>query len=319
MQEEMLKADKMGDSAAHNSDGPNLRLMTSSRVQVVPGQRDSGCGTDYSPASVSSLPRRFTFSDSCNIFEGIDDFTLYEVFSEDGETSKEVLNKDVDSDHDTDKEIEELLNENGETSHAVSQPISIQRPPAPVPTPDPISQHLHLICWNKTDQRRNIFRPIVSRSCGTQTPSPHSQTIFQSRSARTVRSNMHGSTRSRTRVQSESNDGEVTSTIPDVIQFPRDRCISLPDFPAFRRQQQEQEVGRELRRISDEFNSSFTRLNLSRTNRHAFSFPLRMSIDISACINGIRRILSSSPVSWTSAFPRRLTNENRNFDPSTFD
>lgn len=48
----------------------------------------------------------------------------------------------------------------------------------------------------------------------------------------------------------------TSSPLPDIIPVSRDRSVSLPDVPSLR-QQQEQAVGRELRRISDEFHYTF--------------------------------------------------------------
>ena len=68
-----------------------------------------------------------------------------------------------------------------------------------------------------------------------------------------------GNVVTRLRFQSESEEDGSEGPLPDVIPFQRDRSVSLPDVPALRRPS-EQEVGRELRRISDEFHSSFHRV-----------------------------------------------------------
>ena len=64
----------------------------------------------------------------------------------------------------------------------------------------------------------------------------------------------------RLRFQSEDDNSEDrnrnTCPLPDVVPFQRDRSVSLPEVPVLRHAS-EQEVGRELRRISDEFHSSF--------------------------------------------------------------
>lgn len=318
--QQMFNTKKKDESTVHQSELYPFPI-TMGRYPVAPGQRDSGYGTDYSPASASSSSRQFTFSESWDIFEEMDDLNLAEeVFPESGETNKVTMNKTVDDDDDTDKEIEELLSDNAEVTRTVSQPISIQRPPAPIPTPEyyAILQPVHNACCNKKERHRNRFRPIPSRTFGTPTPGPRNQTISDARSVRAVRPNTHSSYCRRTRVQSESGDGESNSPLPDVIQFPRDRSVSLPDVPAYRRQQHEQEVGRELRRISDEFNSSFTRVQQGNSSQSS-SFPLRVNIDFYACISGIRRILSSSPVFWTSSPPARQMNRDPNNDPSNFE
>ena len=68
----------------------------------------------------------------------------------------------------------------------------------------------------------------------------------------------------------------------------RDRSVSLPDVPSYRRAH-EQDVGRELRRISDEFNSSFTPvrrvsnvhyLNLSRNTYIRIIYGSKQEYDL---------------------------------------
>ena len=68
-----------------------------------------------------------------------------------------------------------------------------------------------------------------------------------------------GNTVPHLRFQSEDGEEEESSHLHDAIPFQRDRSISLPEIKPLR-QQYEQDVGRELRRISDEFDSSFHRV-----------------------------------------------------------
>ncbi|XP_041351190.1 uncharacterized protein LOC121370143 [Gigantopelta aegis] len=66
----------------------------------------------------------------------------------------------------------------------------------------------------------------------------------------------------RLRCYSEGEDypdeQEQSGPLPDIICNIRDRSVSLPDVQALRRQR-EVEVGRELRRISDEFHFRYHR------------------------------------------------------------
>lgn len=169
--------------------------------------RDSGYGTDFSPASITSATRTFTFegedSDLSEVFEGAMDLTEEDdnedVFIDNVNTYN-VIEEESEGD-DTDKEVEDLLS-SPDIRRPVSQPINIARPAAPIPTPEymngdgmdemdsgeqevevQISSPYHHTQWNSRDRqfRRNRFRPIVSRSCGTQTPSPHSQMIREAR------------------------------------------------------------------------------------------------------------------------------------------
>ena len=59
--------------------------------------------------------------------------------------------------------------------------------------------------------------------------------------------------------ESDQEGAGCDGPLPDVVPFQRDRSVSMPEVPALR-QPSEQEVGRELRRISDEFHSSFHRV-----------------------------------------------------------
>ena len=66
----------------------------------------------------------------------------------------------------------------------------------------------------------------------------------------------------RLHIRSDSEETDKRPPLPDIIPFPRDRSVSLPDVPAFRRQQ----VGKELRRISDEFFSESKSAKPQRVN-----------------------------------------------------
>ena len=188
----------------------DLKDSESDDNQSSPGdydrrKRDSGYGTDFSPASHTSNSRRFTFDseldetdtelDVVYEFENMD--IRAEVFAEGNEHG-------VSDDRDeADKEVEELLSGSGELgqSDSISQPVELNpcRPAAPIPTPEDfqeehgdrncdipnnnhsevmdyaISHSYHHMPWNR-NRRKYYFRPI-SRSVGTQTPNPNCQII----------------------------------------------------------------------------------------------------------------------------------------------
>ena len=171
--------------------------------------RDSGYVTDFSPASATSAstPRQFRFDSDLDEYDiGLEEEfeklgVCDDVFSGDKEDS-ELCDSDT-----TDREVEELFSDSGELGqyNSVTQPVEITplRPGAPVPTPrdfsaDPlndssdslngdvddsadysISHSFHHTPWNMNRHcRRHVFRPI-SRSVGTQTPSPVSQIVSE--------------------------------------------------------------------------------------------------------------------------------------------
>lgn len=184
-------------SADQNASGKTVNMGKSPTLSAVLGsKRDSGYGTDFvnSPASQSSgtsAPKPvFVFGSSdtdidfCEHLEQMDLNDNEDVFAEGSRPN--VL--DVDND-DTDKEVEEFFSDSVELPHSVSEPISIQRPQAPIPTPEgddnvglghgdySVSRPYHHTLWTRRDRQRHRFRPIASRSFGTQTPSPHSQIL----------------------------------------------------------------------------------------------------------------------------------------------
>ncbi|KAL3873270.1 hypothetical protein ACJMK2_036406 [Sinanodonta woodiana] len=123
-----------------------------------------------------------------------------------------------------------------------------------------------------------------------------------------------------------SDSEKVTGTsppgsLPDVVPISRDRSISLPDVPSFRRRQSELEVGRELRRISDEFHSSYSRT--SRVRRQLFSdqaasFPLTSTISLSMVWTSFRQIWTRSPLSTTDTQPSPETHDHYTTQPDGF-
>lgn len=158
-----------------------------------------------------------------------------------------------------------------------------------------------------------MFRPI-SRSVGTQTPSPVSQLVSEAIGVQGDNSRFQpyrllqrGSGRARPRFQSDSEEDGSDGPLPDVVPYQRDRSVSLPEVQALRLHS-EQQVGRELRRISDEFHSSFHRVRPRRgILQHAASFPL--NFDLAGYWNSIRRYLS--PVNNDLTHQDRSQRENQ--------
>ena len=199
----------------HDEDDNNLRVNIINVIDTGVSKhheerkRDSGYGTDFSPASATTS-RQFTFDS--------------DIEESDFDLSEELKNMDMSNDvfldtsitdqnenvlcqlEDVDREVEELFSESGELgqhnikSHSVD--IYSTRPVAPIPTPDEIEdehighflmppcahtfsvnkdtsnseyKHSHRVQWNiNRNSRKYHFRPI-SRSVGTQTPSPSCQ------------------------------------------------------------------------------------------------------------------------------------------------
>ena len=162
-----------------------------------PRKRDSGYGTDNSPFSMASTPRRL-MSDSdvagvvFDLSQELQDVDLSEgVFPFEDEEARERCDNDAD---DTDKEVEEILTESGElgASNAISQPIEInqRRPTAPLPTSrehyGPDDSGIHSSSDGSDFQRAKScdvkhkkptsqyeFRPVDQRSAGNKPhPSP---------------------------------------------------------------------------------------------------------------------------------------------------
>ncbi|XP_046366164.1 uncharacterized protein LOC124141987 [Haliotis rufescens] len=96
------------------------------------------------------------------------------------------------------------------------------------------------------------------RNVGTQTPHEHCRLLIQYLET-PLPLTAQGPVHRRQRYYSEGEDPQEAESdnapLPDIVPTPRDRSVSLPDVQALR-QQREIEMGRELRRISDEFNST---------------------------------------------------------------
>ena len=69
-----------------------------------------------------------------------------------------------------------------------------------------------------------------------------------------------GTAANRLRSRSECEESGIAGQLPDLVPAEPDRPHSLPDLVTLR-QQYHREMGRELRRIGDEFNSSLERVS----------------------------------------------------------
>ena len=207
---QMLRTKQDEDNRLSPSDLEIINTGGKQNPQRDVDVRDSGYVTDFSPPSATSTTlRQFRFDSEIDEYgveleEGIEGIDLHDdVFPD--ESERNANNSEFDDIDNTDKEVEELFSDSGELGsfNSFSQPIEISnlRPGAPAPTPDElhdeqdnngadlmngesneftdytISHSFHHTPWNINRHcRRHVFRPI-SRSVGTQTPSPHSQII----------------------------------------------------------------------------------------------------------------------------------------------
>lgn len=268
-------------------------------------QRDSGYGSDASPRGAKTQGRRFTFdADGADLeLYNADISSDEEVFLELNEPVIGVINE-CDERDEADREVEKLLSDCHD-EHLATQPGVVRRPLAPLPPPDadidpaalyePVNRDLCLItmAFDHTFSRttcRNPFRPIVSRSVGTQTRNPQCQLVQDAL-------NSHKFTTEHERLRPQSISGH-TFPLPDVVPVSRDRSVSLPDVGAFHRREQEQHVGRELRRISDDFHSIYLERNRHRQRTRSMdpSLSSRLGVNLPGYWNSLRRFLTSSPI-----------------------
>lgn len=167
-------------------------------------KRDSGYGSDFSPAGLKSQHQKFTFDDDdddnendvdSELLSALDEMVINtdeEVFDDHFEPIFHAINEGDENDE-TDKEVEELL---CQSDNLDTENVETGRPMAPIPTPqngnicDTNSVHgsgeLCLVAspyyhthWNTRNKYmcRNPFHRTGSRSVGTQTPNPHCQLV----------------------------------------------------------------------------------------------------------------------------------------------
>ncbi|XP_022332203.2 uncharacterized protein LOC111129941 [Crassostrea virginica] len=268
------------------------------------GKRDSGYATDNSPANL--VPGHgqllFNFDDIPN--RSLDDPSSLENSGAFNSTG------DQEAGDTSDQEVEMVLSNPSSPGLGPSIPVPM-RPSAPFPSATGGEMELDLIQGIKSDSdscpcisspslyrirsRRTgyYFRPIVNRSVGTQTPNPVSQILCDA----IERFHPYGHVRdslTRNRHNSAGDQNPSTSSpLPDIIPTSRDRSVSLPDVPSLR-QQQEQAVGRELRRISDEFHDAI----ITRQRRPSIfggpqSFPGSARFNMANIWDSLRNFITS--------------------------
>ncbi|OWF38251.1 uncharacterized protein LOC110466510 [Mizuhopecten yessoensis] len=303
--------------SAFKSVSRGLKHSASSRSE----KRDSGYVTDNSPANFGSNVPYFTFDTDAG----------------DGSRGVHALHPSVDED----EEVEMVLNSPSAMGRA-SKPIPIHRPRAPLPRDmldtgpteeqddDDVFENASNVCDMFTRRRfRNHahhFRPIHGRTVGTQTPSLHGQAITETINFMSDRFHPYhqppiarGTAYTRLRYHSDG-DGSDSPThgrdLPDIVPVPRDRSISLPDV----HHQQRLDVGRELRRIGDEFHFELASAPLRvRRNgvvmRQAASFPGTTAFNFQNWWEQLRTIFSS-PVNIEPDRQRRRASSSA--DPGYF-
>lgn len=271
-------------------------------------KRDSGYGSDFSPASVSSTSnRKSTTSENVidlEISDALNDFNVSDdnVFIDSFDVMFNVISES-DGDEEIDKEVETFLNNTQDKPAQLSDTSRPQRPSAPIPDyrnanhlPATDYGDIHMLsvppyhaCQTSRDRHvRRYAIPSEGRSIGTQTSSLDCQLMTDLSRGETILRNC---------TQSESH---LSSLLPDIVLTSRDKSISLKiDVQSFLRREQEQRVGRELRRISDEFQSSYLRKARPNVKRRSFTgqpllFPFKFGIDLYSYWNTFRRVLSYS-------------------------
>ncbi|XP_045185003.2 uncharacterized protein LOC123543007 [Mercenaria mercenaria] len=244
--------------------------------------RDSGYGTDYSPSpsSVTST-RHFVFNDEIIAGRNISTDNVSEMLSERLQTiqlgSRE--NGTVDGNlksmdmTETDEIDEEVMNINANNSASCNFGLydveRIERPSAPFPDPDTFvgagSGTGHR--WDSSLASRTVVRPLSRIGYRTNTTGTVDVQQFPNNDASPM------STVQTARQQNQSQIEHLT----------HDRSYSLPNVQVLQEESCEQAVGRQLRRLSDEF----FHFHCHRRRRRALSvesspFPLRVNIDIYA-------------------------------------
>lgn len=225
-------------------------------------KRDSGYLTHEPSPATPNKHLQFSFDEEvCN---NIVDLTIP---SEDvGEMSDDCFEDEaVDIDEIVDKEVERAM-----SPETMGLPIPIARPSAPAPFQINTEDHCISGTENFTSYRfqrhmkrshhKCYFRPIGRRTISTQTPHQHSQILQHAVSTLSDRFHPYEESIGRgtvhNRLRHNSDDYVPHGPLPDVIPIGRDRSVSLPDVPAWR-EAHETEIGKELRRISDEFHFSY--------------------------------------------------------------
>lgn len=260
------------------SDGLKIPKDNSSAFHLYDKKRDSGYLThDNSPATPATPNKQlqFNFDEDIVSEENSSRSAKFNKFDDSGELSDDCFYDAEEMSENTDKEVECAMS----LENIRTVPIPFVRPSAPAPQFDNdvpedlgcISETEHFISYSfhrvsslrsSNYHKRRHFRPIGQRTISTQTPHQNSQILqhavntlsdrFHPYDAPLARGTVHN------RLRHNSDDYVPHDPLPDLVPLAmgRDRSISLPDVPALR-EAQETEVGKELRRISDEFHFSY--------------------------------------------------------------
>lgn len=284
--DERHKSDDFDDSSTTPPLTPLARFR---RSAVQTGRRDSGYGTDNvpSPASVTSA-RSFSFTESQTVHtddeisEMSADFINMGISAESDDDSqcedvflKYALEEDSskydDGDDQADNEVANISNNNccSEGSNLVFDPVTFRRPQAPVPCvvgDTPSCPESPLNSGNETTDKPCTFVCTCPRARNyrhnvSSPQTPHSLPVNPV---------------TFTVADCDNDDDETGCMVPS------DRSMSLPDvLEPDHHWLREQEVGRRLRRLSDEFYAYHC---LRRRGRHfslhSPTFPLSVDIDV---------------------------------------
>ncbi|ESO94346.1 hypothetical protein LOTGIDRAFT_161572 [Lottia gigantea] len=283
---------------------------------VATRNRDSGYVTDNSPATFSPYSH-FTFDlppqeehgavggvpspqgledSGSDIMDNFETGVFFDI-EEEGDDSAFLDEVDGISDNEGDTSGETYRNV-ATLQRQVSQPMA-------VPLSPPIAD---IALRNGVQAPFTLPGRYYSRvaSVATQTPHVLSQMLHHVISEPAFVTQSRGTVLRRLRHSSDSDDfvnGQSSNAhgpLPDIIPHVRDRSVSLPDMQALR-VQRELEVGRELRRLSDEFNTSYSRGRERRRASITFemapsnSFPGARRNAVSSFMDIFRSMFLRSP------------------------
>lgn len=286
---------------AHSLTAKQLNGNTSSPNQYDRRKRDSGYCTDFSPGLGTKGSRRFTFDSDCDgsEFELSGEFGNLDI---DNDVFEDDTVSDIDIQYDdADKEVEDLLSKSGELGQTnyVSKSLKIDpfRPAAPIQSlREDWDDHSEndsakgddsgIVC-NSFCQKHQVlivenickhckisnFRPI-SRNTETALPGLHGHTVHEATGGlakprfQPYMFSKAGCAAHRLRLRLDNEAHGIKGPLPDVVPVPRDRSVSLPEISGLK----ELEIGRELRRISDEFDSALNKAKKRQSRRNATYF-----------------------------------------------
>ncbi|XP_060607542.1 uncharacterized protein LOC132759736 isoform X2 [Ruditapes philippinarum] len=237
------------------------------RFPLVRTGRDSGYGTDYSPSpSSNTSSRQFVFNDDMVPGGNVSTRTRVEMIDLSHRLQDIHVDPKNNVDIGSDTEPESVLDEHDEEVRDINANNSdcnqfvspegeiIKRPSAPLPCLLNIATGGDQRSRESDGSTPAVLKPLKLRNT---TPSEIALQNNSSNSASTVQVLSHTS----------------------VDHLSRDRSHSMPNVRALR----EQEVGRELRRLSDDFfNFHISRRRQRTLSVESSAFPLRFNINVYA-------------------------------------